>query len=271
MKIIPFGCSHMASITSAIQHKNNNEFVKYFDFNSGVIGGNSNQKIIEDVYRTSNKIRLEPKFTGPTNVNNPIKPIHPEEYLSSNSIFYIQTSYTNRLWLPTTLDSYTSSFHTMDENGALLFRNNPYAKKELLKFYETYIKYFWNYHLNLLDLLQKIDMLQTYLKSKNIKFIHMFWSFGGNSHEWLDDTPNSILKNADGRFDEIQEQIKDILNKIEYIKPYGYNTTTDWILELQKTHKDEEIFSDTIHLSEDKYYELFKDVILPECELKLKV
>jgi len=270
MKIVPFGCSHMATISHAVGELNPNLCKKVFNSEmQGIIGGNSNEKIIEDVYRFSNKYQLDSKFHGTTfggNASHP-QPLSSDRINLDNTVFYIQTTYTNRLWLPTTLDSHTSSFHSMNLNGALLYRNNEFAKKELNKFYETYIKYFWNHYLNLLDLLQKIDMLQTYLKSKNIPFVHMFWSFSGNDNEWqvfdTDETNHRDLSN-------IKEQINDILTRIEFVKPYGYNTVTEWTDDLlTKEDKEKVLQQDEIHITKSLAYKLFENVIYPECNSKI--
>lgn len=268
MKIIPFGCSHMASISSAVGLKNAELCSKVFSSEmNGIIGGNSNEKIIEDVYRVANNYGLEPKFHGLDVSKNYSNGIEFGKIDLTDTVFYIQTTYTNRLWFPTTLDSYTSSFHSFQLGGSLLYINNKFAKSELKNFYEIYIKYFWNYYLNLLDLLQKIDMLQTYLKSKNIPFVHIFWTFGGNTNEWegidLIDDSNRDLSN-------IKKQIDLILDKIDFVKPYGHNTVTEWTTDLITKHDKKTIFAeDAIHLTSQCAYRLFNEVIHPACNNKI--
>jgi len=117
-----------------------------------------------------------------------------------------------------------------------------------------------------LDLLQKIDMLQTYLKSKNIPFVHMFWTFGGNTHEW---EGINLIDDSNRNLSNIKKQIDDILNKIDFIKPYGYNNVTDWTDDLMKTKTREDIFHDGIHLNQDNAYNLFTEVIYPACKSKI--
>jgi len=53
-----------------------------------------------------------------------------------------------------------------------------------MEFYQTYIKYFWNYDLNTKQLLMDIDLIKTFLKSKKVKFIHWIFTDGGNTAEW---------------------------------------------------------------------------------------
>ena len=271
MTIIPFGCSHMADISAAVMELDAELYNKVFNSEmQGIIGGNSNQKIIEDVYRFSNKYQLDPKFHGPIlGSNSNISTLSSDEINLDDTVFYIQTTYTNRLWLPTTLDSHTSSFHTLALNGSLLYRNNEFAKKELSKFYEKYIKYFWNHYLNLLDLLQKIDMLQTYLKSRNIPFVHMFWSFSGNDNEWQG---YDIAEECDRDLSNIKEQINDILTRVEFVKPHGYNTLTEWTDDLVTKQDINTIFQeDKHHLTNSLSYQLFKDIIYPVCKSKIRL
>jgi|TARA_B110000858_G_scaffold116269_1_gene132755 hypothetical protein len=272
MTIIPFGCSHMQGILEGVKEFNGPLSDELFKSEmAGIVGGNSNQKIIEDVYRFSNKYQLDSKFHRP--FDDGIKFFTPtltsDKINLDDTVFYIQTTYTNRLWLPTTLDSHTSSFHTISLNDSLLYINNAFAKKELSKFYEMYIKYFWNHYLNLLDLLQKIDMLQTYLKSKNIPFVHMFWSFSGNDNEWQG---YDIAEECDRDLSNVKEQINDILTRIEFVKPYGCNTVTDWTNNLVTKQDINQVFQkDELHITKSLSYQLFKDVIYPECNLKISL
>ena len=59
MTIIPFGCSHMQGILEGVKEFNGPLSDELFKSEmAGIVGGNSNQKIIEDVYRFSNKYQL---------------------------------------------------------------------------------------------------------------------------------------------------------------------------------------------------------------------
>ena len=256
-----FGCSHLAALYKAVDDKHGSNFThQIFEQNTGVIGGNSNHKIIEDVYRYVNGYQMEPKFCG-INSDALLYSNPPLDDLT-NSIVYIQCTYTNRLWLPTTLNSYTSSFHSLATNSGLLYMNNKIFQEELIRFYGLYIKFFWNHYLNLLDLLQKIDMLQIYLKSKNIKFIQTFWSFGGHTPEWRELSEAVISKERD--LSDIKKQIDDILKRIEYVKPDGYDTIDEYLLNHTSTLQENQKYVDGVHWKSKYYEKVFNEIIYPK-------
>jgi len=253
MSLVPFGCSHMASISNAISKRDSTT-----PNNTTFIGGNSNHKMIEDIYRFSNRYPLEPKFFGEHILKDDFIRLNPK-----NCVIYFQSTYTNRLWLPNILNSHTSSFHTMLPNSSQITLDNKIFEEELIDFYQKYVKFFWNYHLNLLDLLQKIDMLQTYIKSKEIKFIHTFWTFGSHSAEW-EQVMNDVFKNSDFDFTKVKEQIQDILKKIEYEKPAGYDTITGWVQSFTKELTPAEKYVDSSHYKPWIYEKIYDDIIYPK-------
>ena len=151
-RIILFGCSHTQThIKDMIGNSN-----KILNFSKA---GNANSKIIKDVYDFVNSHNF-----------------------SVDDELIIQYSYTNRLWFPSKFEAPEFGFHTFKDSP--IYYLNDFAKEELMEFYQTYIKYFWNYDLNTKQLLMDIDLIKTFLKSKKVKFIHCIFTDGGNTAEW---------------------------------------------------------------------------------------
>lgn len=247
MNLVMFGCSHVDYMS--INLKKSAEF-KDLELNvGGHVGGNSNDKIIYDVYNFVNKYET-------FNTDIPSIP-----YVNLDDVvLYIQYTYTNRLWLPSTLNYSRYSFHGMYEDSCNLYTYNKFASKELLNFYETYIKYFWDYNLNLFKLLQQVELLQTFLKNKNIKFIQSFWTHGGNTNEWrgISNITHSLDSN-------IKEYIDDILSKIDYIKPYNHHTIFDGTEEeVSNWPTDKKYDTDGHHYSFELYDKIFREIIYPK-------
>lgn len=163
MKLQLFGCSHtdllynfyFKDIPSCTHHSS---------------GGNSNNKIIDDVY---NFIESDYK---------------------EGDVVVIQYTYTNRWWVPNNLPSNQFGFHSFDTSHAPIYTTNPsFMKDDLLKFYELYITYFWDYEPALNHLLKNISLLKGYLESKNVKYVHYLWTDTGHDVEWK---RNSIIKDT---------------------------------------------------------------------------
>lgn len=153
-RIVLFGCSHTHThIKDMIGGSH-----EIYNFS---MAGNANSKIIKDVYDFVNS----------------------DTFSKDKDELIIQYSYTNRLWFPSKFEAPEFSFHSFMENTPIYYLNK-FAEKELMEFYQTYIKYFWNYDLNVKQLLMEIDLLKTYLESKNVKFVHWIFTDGGNTVEW---------------------------------------------------------------------------------------
>jgi hypothetical protein len=247
MNLVMFGCSHVDYMS--INLSKSTDFKDLELKVGGHVGGNSNDKIIDDVYNFVNKYEMPntSEFKIP--------------YVDLNDVvLYIQYTYTNRLWLPSTLNSSRHSFHGMYEDSCNIYTNNRFASKELLNFYETYIKYFWDYNLNLFKLLQQVELLQTFLKNKNIKFIQSFWTHGGNTNEW-----RGISNIASESNDSILKYIDDILNKIDYIKPYNHDTIFDGVeSEVWNWPNAKKYDTDGHHYSFELYDKIFREIIYPK-------
>lgn len=153
-RIVLFGCSHTHTHIKDIIGSSH----ETLNFS---MAGNANSKIIKDVYDFVNS----------------------DNFSVDNDKLIIQYSYTNRLWFPSKFEAPEFGFHSFMENTPIYYLNK-FAEKELMEFYQTYIKYFWNYDLNIKQLLMEIDLLKTYLESKNVKFIHWIFTDGGNTIEW---------------------------------------------------------------------------------------
>lgn len=182
-RIVLFGCSH----TAFNFHKNFDE--KKYEIINNAYNGNSNQKIIHDVYTY----------------------IDSDEY-NIDDVLIIQYTYTNRLWWPNKLERNYLSFHSFDVENSPLYASHKYASEELLTFYQTYIKYFWNYDTAFTTHKMNIDFLKTYLESKNVKFIHWMYTDGGNTHEW-----NSGFNKFWKKYDA-----NDIFSKLDLFKMPEY-------------------------------------------------
>lgn len=153
-RIVLFGCSHTHThIKDMIANSH-----EIYNFS---MAGNANSKIIKDVYDY----------------------VTSADFSVDKDELIIQYSYTNRLWFPSKFEAPEFGFHSFMENTPIYYLND-FAKEELMEFYQTYIKYFWNYDLNVKQLLMEIDLLKTYLESKNIKFVHWIFTDGGNTVEW---------------------------------------------------------------------------------------
>ena len=152
-RIVLFGCSHTGTQIQYIirnSHKSLNLS----------LAGNANSKIIKDVYDFVNS----------------------DNFSVDDDELIIQYSYTNRLWFPSKFEEPEYAFHAFQDIP--IYYLNDFAKEELMEFYQTYIKYFWNYDLNVKQLLMDIDLLKTFLESKKVKFIHWIFTDGGNTAEW---------------------------------------------------------------------------------------
>jgi hypothetical protein len=152
-RIILFGCSHTQTHIKDMIGSSH----KILNFSNA---GNANSKIIKDVYDFVNS----------------------HNFSVDDDELIIQYSYTNRLWFPSKFEAPEFGFHTFQDSP--IYYLNDFAKEELMEFYQTYIKYFWNYDLNTKQLLMDIDLIKTFLKSKKVKFIHWIFTDGGNTAEW---------------------------------------------------------------------------------------
>lgn len=163
MKINLFGCSHTDLV-------HNSYFKKEFPTSCcHATAGFSNFNIINSVYEF---------------IENGWNP--------NEDILVIQYTYTNRWWIPNNLPYNNHGFHSFDTNHAPIYKHNPsFMKDDLLKFYELYITYFWDYEPALKYLLQNITLLKSYLDSKGVRYIHYLWTDGGHGIEWK---TNSIEK-----------------------------------------------------------------------------
>ena len=95
----------------------------------------------------------------------------------------------------------------------------------------------------------------------------MFWSLSGNNNEWQG---YDIAEECDRDLSNVKEQINDILTRIEFVKPYGYNTVTEWTNDLVTKKDVNEVFQeDELHITKSLAYQLFKDVIYPACNSKI--
>lgn len=152
-RIVLFGCSHTQThIKDMIGNSH-----KILNFSKA---GNANSKIIKDVYDFVNS----------------------DNFSVDDDELIIQYSYTNRLWFPSKFEAPEFGFHSFQDSP--IYYLNDFAKEDLMEFYQTYIKYFWNYDLNTKQLLMDIDLLKTFLESKKVKFIHWIFTDGGNTAEW---------------------------------------------------------------------------------------
>lgn len=156
-----FGCSH-TRILYLNYIKDNIHNIVFKDCSSL---GNSNQKIIWDVYQVVNSKKFDKK----------------------NDILVIQYTYTNRWWRPNILPHQSSSFHSFS-NQSPIYRNNKPFDDELLKFYSTFIKFFWDSETSFTQHLMDIEFLKTYLDVNKIKYIHYCWTDNGNPQEWNQDS-----------------------------------------------------------------------------------
>lgn len=189
-RLVIFGCSHSEEL-----------FYKYFKKYSNVIrksnSGNANSKIIWDVYHF----------------------VKSNDYNPETDILSIQYTYTNRFWVPNHLPNDWSSFHSFKYDIGIYINLPDSIKKELNKFYETYIKYFWNYDTALQTQIMEIEKLKAFLNINNVKFIHWTWTDGGNTDEW---NTEKIFKNNQSI------DINDELKKMECEQIDEYYLCRNW-------------------------------------------
>ena len=154
-KIILFGCSFSYDLKESgfdlVEHNYN--IIDKFTY-----GGNSNQRIVEDVYNYINS----------------------DEYTDTD-ILNIQWSYNNRLWVPSNLIDSHFSFHGLQDG--LIFNSNEGYAKYLRKFYQLFIGLFYDNELFFKEQLKQIDLLRTYMDSKNIKYFQYLHSVNSHFHE----------------------------------------------------------------------------------------
>jgi hypothetical protein len=186
-RIVLFGCSHTHTHIKSLIEKTND----VLDFSHP---GNANSKIIKDVYDFINS----------------------DNFSIDNDELIIQYSYTNRLWFPSKFESPEFGFHAFQDSP--IYYLNDFAKEELMEFYQTYIKYFWNYDLNVKQLIMDIDLLKTFLESKKVKFIHWLFADGGNTEEW------------NYEFGKVNEEIdlNSEFKKLDLFEIDGYYKIGEW-------------------------------------------
>jgi len=193
MRLVLFGCSH----TATSFHKSFDES-KYEIVNKS-FNGNSNQKIFHDVYTYLNS----------------------DEY-QKDDILVIQYTYTNRLWWPNKLNGSEFSFHSFDTEQSPIYYLNKFASEELINFYTTFIKYFWNYDTSFITHKMNIDLLKNYLENNAINFIHWMYTDGGNTVEWNQGF-NKFWKTSDSN---------DIFSKLDLFNIDGEYRIQDWATKL---------------------------------------
>lgn len=155
MKLHLFGCSQTETM-----YWNSLKDNKSIELHAS--GGNSNMKILQDVYEY----------------------VTSDLFDKTNDILIIQYTYTNRWWIKNNFINNEASFHSMDLEAPIYRNVSSTIKKELLKFYELYIKYFWDYDTAMETLLMEIHKTKVFLDSLGIKYIQYLWAEGGNSIEW---------------------------------------------------------------------------------------
>jgi hypothetical protein len=164
------------------------------------MNGNSNQKIINDVY----------KFTKSNNFDK------------DKDILIIQYTYTNRWWRPNVLPYNFLSFHSLNLKSPIYNEpSNKIFSKELYSFYETFLKFFWDYKSSLSNHLMEIDFLKSYLEYNKINYIHYAFSSGGNTDEWK----NTSIEKLNGN----EYDIKDF-DKLNLLKIKNFNFAEEWAI-----------------------------------------
>lgn len=151
LKINYFGCSFTALEHSLTGHifKTYRRIIQeklQLDHNNFSKTGKSNQHIIDDIYNQINLIEKEK--------NNNFK-----------HLFVIQTTF---------LDRYGLFCHiSNDEFISLCKREGPefYWDEIKINFYNDWLKYFYSLDNSIKDFIKQIDLICTYLKSKNIEFV----------------------------------------------------------------------------------------------------
>jgi hypothetical protein len=172
-RIVFFGCSHTNRLFHELSLNENKE--TFLDFS---VSGNSNAKIMWDVYQF----------------------IKSNDYNPQTDILSIQYTYTNRWWVLNHLPRNEASFHSFKTNIGIYGDLPKSIETELNTFYQTYIKYFWNYDTSLQSHIMEIEKLKAFLDVNNVKYIHWAWTDGGNTDEW---NTNKIFKNNDGIDSEV--------------------------------------------------------------------
>ena len=140
-----FGCSFTSLETSDTGYMVNNfrnivsEKLQY-SFIDHSKSGNSNEKIIDDVYNFYN--------------NN----------LTENNIYVIQFSFNDRLGIYSDL---------VDKFISICKRENPddYTESILINFYNDWLKYFYSRKGRIREFKKQVDFLCAWLRSKNVKFV----------------------------------------------------------------------------------------------------
>ncbi len=158
-KIVLFGCSFSVDLKKQgfdndVKGPNHNYIVD----DRFTHGGSSNQRIVEDVYNYINS----------------------DEY-SNNDRLNIQWTYNNRLWISSNLVDNHYSSHSL--SNSMLWDSNVGLSKYLQKFYELYIALFYDNKLMFKEQLKQIDLLRTYMDSKNVKYFQYLHSVDSHYHE----------------------------------------------------------------------------------------
>jgi hypothetical protein len=212
MRLVIFGCSHSVYFS----HTLSDNFLEGFDkFIPKGRSGNSNAKIIHDVYDFINS----------------------NEFNIDTDVLSIQYTYTNRFWSPNILPKSEYSFHTLDYGGPIFKENPSFLRNDLKKMYETYLTYFWDYNLHFDYLVQKIDLLKSYLDSKNIKYVFYSWTDGGNTDEWKQVSGLTKTKDED-------KLSYENFDKLGCIKIDGFRFIEPWAVK-------NNLLDETLHLTEE--------------------
>lgn len=178
-----FGCSHTKVLYST--HLKNVDV-----FKNHSVEGNSNQKIISDVY----------KFVNSKSFN------------LESDVLVIQYTYTNRWWRENILPFPNAGFHSLSLDSPIYNEEvNKSYSSELLSFYETFLKFFWDYELSLREHIMNIELLKSFLDLKKVKYIHYMFSDGCNNDEL-----NYISKSTNFNDNEIDNTLNNLgLMKVE--------------------------------------------------------
>lgn len=214
MRIIIFGCSFS-------NHHLKGKFKKMgYTCIDKSMGGNSNYKIINDVY-------------------NFVK----NDY-QKGDVLLIQYSFISRFWHPNNLLNDEYGFHSMAFNSPIYYNNKSF-QDDLKKFYELYLKLFFNKEKTLEYHLMKIDMLKSFLESNDIKFIHYMWS------------PNPCFEEI-GETDNKKIEVKFSLEKYNFLKFEGYQFLEDFIFKNQYNNAEDDPHYDNTLGSEIVYKILYQ-------------
>jgi hypothetical protein len=161
-KVVIFGCSFSAHLFEHLRPEHP------YVFKTLAKGGNSNQRIITEVYDYVNSDEYQP-----------------------SDILNIQYSYTNRFWTPSRLNKPYLSFHGLRDG--FIYQENRALAPKLKKFNELYLTLFFDNKLYFEHHLKQVDLLKTYLDSKNVKYNHYlhnkdshYWEIAKNNHDGWD-------------------------------------------------------------------------------------